>query len=273
MRIENVSRMLRLASVPRVTFGDVMYGADGECGPRVQADYQVVVLLEGEARVTVDSEEWRLGPGEAGLFLPGRQEWFRFTRGARTHHTWCTVAPGLVDKILATACAAAPRVQKLSGRLADLMELGLGLPRRAAAAEAGLVESLGMATLHEYLLAARLEAAGGGATEEPPGLRRALDWIGRHAPRATDLRTLAKEAGVSPALLTRQFRTHLGTTPMRAVWAARTARGVRLLRETGLSVGEVAVRCGFQTPFHFSRWVRETEGVSPRELRARAWGR
>ena len=38
------------------------------------------------------------------------------------------------------------------------------------------------------------------------------------------------------------------------------------------SEGEIALRCGFQTPFHFSRWVRETEGASPREVRARAWG-
>jgi AraC-like DNA-binding protein len=57
------------------------------------------------------------------------------------------------------------------------------------------------------------------------------------------------------------------------VWEVRTRRGALLLRETGLTVGEVAFRCGFQTPFHFSRWVRELFGVSPRALRAKAWER
>jgi transcriptional regulator GlxA family with amidase domain len=62
-------------------------------------------------------------------------------------------------------------------------------------------------------------------------------------------------------------------TPIRHVWEARTRRGAQLLRETGLTVGEVAFRCGFQTPFHFSRWVRELYGVPPRALRTKAWRR
>jgi uncharacterized cupin superfamily protein len=57
-----------------VCFGDVIYAADGACGPRVQRDFQIVFLLEGEARVRVDGAELRLGPGEAGLFLPGAEE-------------------------------------------------------------------------------------------------------------------------------------------------------------------------------------------------------
>ena len=60
---------------------------------------------------------------------------------------------------------------------------------------------------------------------------------------------------------------------MRYVWEARTRRGAQLLRETGLTVSEIAYRCGFQTPFHFSRWVKQVHGMSPKEFRAQAWGR
>jgi transcriptional regulator GlxA family with amidase domain len=133
----------------------------------------------------------------------------------------------------------------------------------------GLVESLGLATLQEYLF-----AAGRGATdreEEPDALRRALDWVGQEGHRSVDLRTLAREAGVSPAQLVKLFRRHLGTTPIRHVWETRTRRGAQLLRETGLTVAEVAFRCGFQTPFHFSRWVRDLYGLPPRALRSREW--
>jgi AraC-like DNA-binding protein len=44
-----------------------------------------------------------------------------------------------------------------------------------------------------------------------------------------------------------------------------------MLRETGLTVAEVANRCGFQSPFHFSRWVRALHGAPPRAVRAQAW--
>ncbi|MGH8017223.1 MAG: helix-turn-helix transcriptional regulator [Opitutaceae bacterium] len=67
------------------------------------------------------------------------------------------------------------------------------------------------------------------------------------------------------------FKCHLHATPMRHVWETRTRQGMRLLRDTGLTVSEIASRCGFSTPFHFSRWVRTISGVAPREFRARAW--
>jgi len=151
------------------------------------------------------------------------------------------------------------------------MELGLSLPRAAGELAPGLVESLGLATLQEYLFAGERTAAPEPA--EPDALRRALEWIGQEGERATNLPALAREAGVSPAQLVKLFRRHLGTTPIRHVWDVRTRRGAQLLRETGLTVGEVAFRCGFRTPFHFSRWVKELFGVSPRVLRARAWAR
>ena len=108
------------------------------------------------------------------------------------------------------------------------------------------------------------------------GLRpvaRLLDWLGEHGAEPVDLATLAKVAGVSAAQLVRVCKRELGETPLRYVWRVRTTRGVQLLRDTGLTVGEIAWRCGFQTPFHFSRWVRALEGVGPREVRRGAWRR
>jgi transcriptional regulator GlxA family with amidase domain len=148
------------------------------------------------------------------------------------------------------------------------MELGLSLPRGATDRVAGLIESLGLAALQEYLYAASL---GGQKTAEPDALRRALEWIGHAGHERTDLPKLAREAGVSPAQLVKLFKQHFDTTPLRFVWTARTRRGVQMLRETGLTVAEVANRCGFQSPFHFSRWVRALHGAPPRAVRAQAW--
>jgi AraC-like DNA-binding protein len=44
-----------------------------------------------------------------------------------------------------------------------------------------------------------------------------------------------------------------------------------MLSATGLTVAEIADRCGFQSPFHFSRLVKKLQGCSPRETRARSW--
>ncbi len=250
-------------------FGDVIYDRGGTYGPRLQVDFQLVVVEAGEACVKVEEGEVRIAPGEVGLFRPGRKEHFLFSETGRTHHTWCAINPLLVGRELKQACVRAPAVLPVSHRLAQLMELGLGLPKTAGNAAPGLVESLGLAALHEYVFDARTRS---GAREEPDALRRLLEWVGLHAAEPADLARLAKIAGVSPAQLVKLCKRHLGVTPVRALWEARTRQGVRLLRDTGLTVGEVAFRCGFQTPFHFSRWVRTLTGASPRAVRAKAWG-
>ena len=271
MALQNIPKRLRATRSVRVQFGDVVYEPGGTCGPRVQQDYQLVVLVEGEARVAVAGKEVRIAAGQVGLFRPGHRELFRLSAGRKTHHTWCAVHPSLVEAGLARAAESAPDVLPVTRRFEQLMELGLSLPRTAEERAPGLIESLGLATLQEYLFAGERAAETG--PDEPDALRRALEWIGQDGHQAVDLPALAREAGVSPAQLVKLFRRHLGTTPIRHVWEARTRRGAQLLRETGLTVGEVAFRCGFQTPFHFSRWVRELYGVPPRALRTKAWRR
>ena len=78
-------------------------------------------------------------------------------------------------------------------------------------------------------------------------------------------------AAVSPAHLIRLFRAQLNTTPMNYLWERRVAMGIELLLQTGLGVGEIANRCGFQTSQHFSRRVRQATGLTPLEVREQSW--
>jgi AraC-like DNA-binding protein len=46
-----------------------------------------------------------------------------------------------------------------------------------------------------------------------------------------------------------------------------------MLHETGLMIADIAHQCGFKNQFHFAREVTECQGMSPRQLRNKAWGR
>jgi AraC-like DNA-binding protein len=254
----------------RVVFGDVVYEPGGRFGPRVQTDYQLVVLLEGTMRVEVDGVVREVGPGEVTLLRPGGRETFAFSSERKSHHTWCAVHRQLVGAELRVACRRAAPVLPVTRRFEQLMELGLGMPLTAGTQSHGLIDALGLAVLQAYLFTDARNARRD--TDEPDALRRALAWVGQEGHERTDLPTMATAAGVSPTQLVTLFKRHLGTTPLRYVWENRTRRGAQLLRETGLTVGEVAFRCGFQTPFHFSRWVKQVYGVPPRRLRADSWG-
>ena len=81
---------------------------------------------------------------------------------------------------------------------------------------------------------------------------------------------LAEIAGVTVRQLERLFASRLATTLGDAYLALRLDRARRLLRQTGLSVTEVAIACGFAAAGHFARVYRRRFGVTPSADRAAA---
>ncbi|MDA8250580.1 MAG: GlxA family transcriptional regulator [Rhodospirillales bacterium] len=82
---------------------------------------------------------------------------------------------------------------------------------------------------------------------------------------------LAALAGVSARQLERLFRRHLGCTPGEHYRRLRLQRARLLLRQSGMSVLQVAVACGFVGASHFSRAFRAEFGHPPiRERRPQA---
>jgi transcriptional regulator GlxA family with amidase domain len=80
---------------------------------------------------------------------------------------------------------------------------------------------------------------------------------------------LAEAAGVSLRQLERSFRQHLGRGIHQHYLGLRLARSRQLLRESSLSVMEIAVATGFASAGQFSRAFRRYFGFPPRETLGR----
>ena len=74
---------------------------------------------------------------------------------------------------------------------------------------------------------------------------------------------LAAAAGVTVRQLERLFAEHLKTTIGKRYVEVRIGRARSLLRQSSLSIAEVAVACGFVSTSHFSRVYRAQFGLSP----------
>ena len=268
MTILNLSHMNRSRSTRRVTFGDVLYQPGGICGPRVQLDFQLVVIYAGEARIQVQETERYVPSQHATLLLPQHRELFRFAPTCATHHSWCAITPLAVPEDLQQQLRHLPACVPLSKRMYDLIELGLAVPAGDLPSADALVESISLALLQAFVFDAGYAEGVGGL---PNAVRQAQQYIDAHLGEPLNLARIAQAAHVSPQHLTRLFRRHLHTTPMRYLWQQRTQHGVELLRATGLSVAEIAARVGFQSPFHFSRLVQQRYGYAPRQLRIQIW--
>jgi len=252
-----------------VSFGQVRYQPGGYCGPRVQRDYQLVVLHSGSCEVRVDGMVRRLAPGAVYLFAPGHREWFRFSPTTETHHSWCAVAPALVLRTLRRALGDdTGRAAAMSATMERIFAAAFALPSPRHEAARMAVEALGHAAIAEYV---RLRCEAAAVADADPCVTRAIHHMETHLSERDCLEGARRAACCSANTLLYKFRRATGLTPARYLWRLRGERGAAMLAETGLSVAEVAERCGFANPFHFSRFVRRLFALSPRELRRRAW--
>lgn len=101
----------------------------------------------------------------------------------------------------------------------------------------------------------------------PAALRRVQVFIQAHLEQPIRLGELAERAGLSPHHFARAFKTTTGRTPHAYVQQARVAKAERLLRETELPVGEIALRTGFSTQSRFTETFRKVTGFTPARYR------
>jgi len=78
---------------------------------------------------------------------------------------------------------------------------------------------------------------------------------------------LARRTGLSIRQLERLFRKYMSRTPTRYYQELRLQRARTLLKQTSLSVLDVALACGFVSASHFSKCYREFFDKTPREER------
>ena len=113
----------------------------------------------------------------------------------------------------------------------------------------------------------RLGRRGGERRER---FRRALEELQRTPLDEITLPFFARRAGLSERHVSRLFQRELGVTFREHVAALRLERAKALLRETGMSVIEVAGETGWSSLAHFNAVFRRRVGATPSRFRLAA---
>lgn len=100
-------------------------------------------------------------------------------------------------------------------------------------------------------------------------LRRARDLMDREYARPLDVSAIAREAMMSTAHFSRQFRAAYGETPYSYLMTRRIERAKALLRRGNMSVTEVCMAVGCTSLGSFSARFTEVVGETPTAYRAR----
>ncbi|MFG1696838.1 AraC family transcriptional regulator [Nonomuraea sp. NPDC049309] len=103
-----------------------------------------------------------------------------------------------------------------------------------------------------------------------PVVGKAMRLLHNDPARPWTVASLAAEVGVSRASLARRFTELVGEPPMAFLTGWRLALAADLLREPGATIGSVARKVGYGSPFALSAAFKRVRGVSPQQHRAGA---
>jgi len=132
---------------------------------------------------------------------------------------------------------------------------------------------LGFRELEEHLLRSLLifieQKLSVAAPSRNPALDRCRSFIDEHWAEDFDVEALAQVAYVTPSYLSRLFKKHLGTTPMRYRNSVRIEKAKHLLLIKSASVEEIADVLGFADAKYFSQLFKSLTSLSPSQFRGK----
>ncbi|SHK20590.1 AraC-type DNA-binding protein [Rubritalea squalenifaciens DSM 18772] len=248
----------------RSRLGKVIYKPNGYWSPRVSISYELFGILSGSAELEIDGKTIPVLPGEVALVRPGVHVHRRFSSSQDTHQFWISFLPEVITPELAQLAAEAPVKQAYSKTFQHLLDAGYSVHKVHTPAASMFIDQLAVTALSEYIRMANYTPV---ARRISTPMHKAVDYIEEHYAEEDCLQQAIAASGVTDRHLIKTFNKEMQLTPSRFLWKLRTIRGIELLRETGLTVSEIAYQCGFKSPYHFSRLVKEQQGKSPRDLR------
>jgi AraC family transcriptional regulator len=104
--------------------------------------------------------------------------------------------------------------------------------------------------------------------ELPPDvLRQTLNYIQEHLSEEITLEAIANHVGISQYYFSHLFKQSMGVSPYQYVLRQRIERAKQLLKQSDLSIAEIALECGFANQTHLTKHFRNLAGTSPKAYR------
>ena len=100
-----------------------------------------------------------------------------------------------------------------------------------------------------------------------PKLAHVMRLMEQHIEKPLTMAQMARQAGISARQIERYFGRYVGLSPMAYYRRMRVRRGHALLKQTSLSVMEIALICGFASQSNFTTRYRDEFGITPSGFR------
>lgn len=230
-------------------------------GPAVRPYYLIHYVASGQGTLMADGRSWQIGPGQGFLIVPGEITVYRANPQDPWTYAWVGYAGEGMHAL--TRRIGLNRGQRVfTAPLEESWAALAQLRRDAASLRLGRLAALG--GLCRFLALIAQEQAPPQRLGAARHYEKALWYMQGAFGRGVTVQEVADFVGLSRSQLFRVFEAEGGLSPKQALQEMRLTHAQKLLKETDLSVEQVALSVGLSSAAHLSQMYRARYGKSPR---------
>ena len=230
----------------------------------------LLLTLEGEGRLRCLDKEYRLTPGTLMLLSPRcPHEYWAVGEGWRIQylHFSGAMSQEYQEYIQSRFGPVFPLHRKIYLELLESLDTLFRLTERDATPDYAVISTIIYSMLTSLL---SVQHPADASQKSTAAIRQAADFIAENYDSPISTQQIADEVHLSRSYMSELFTKFYGMSPHEYLTRYRLSQARDLLRNTELSVSEIAEACGFRDVFTFSRVFRSKYGYSPTQFRKRS---
>lgn len=238
--------------------------------PHIHREFEFFVMEEGSGTIYIEDERFDIKKGE-GLFINEEELHIGIKTNEEEAKFFAVVfAPEIFGNFAMDIIMqkyVEPVIKKRIQPKRRLDEKCVSLLKRVHEADNELMIKALLFEIWDICIRSAEKNADMLENKSIDDMKVMMSYIKENYNRDITLEEMAAFLNVSKGFLCRQFSRVLHMTPFEYLIQIRIDKGCEMLKNTDLSVGEIATSCGFNSFSYFSKIFRERVGITPREYR------
>lgn len=238
------------------------------------SDIEIVFVIEGEAKVIIQQNNYRLLREDICLInsgIPHSISCNKSTITGRAYYSYSTLVEAIKNDTLFFICNSTNddrhSYEDIRTIFKKLVYYEVQNQHKSDCQKLSLLYTLLDCVIENY--SCEIEWRKMDSVEDNIRVQKIMQYVNRNFQRSINLSDLAEKMYVSASTISRSFKKYTGIYFVDYVNQVRVRYAVQLLIESKDNITQIALDSGFSSPSVFNRVFRSTYGVSPTEYRNR----
>ena len=237
-------------------------------GPAVRPDYLIHFILKGRGKYHSGDARYCLEAGQGFLIEPNVLTFYQADADEPWEYLWIGFNGTNVAEYLLDVGLHSRQLIFRSAHGAELKQTVVEMLKNTTSSISNQYERQGLLYSFFAILSKNINI---NVPREQDGenihISRAVEYVRNNYFDAIRVTDIAKYVCVDRTYLYELFRRYLNVSPQEYLANYRLTRAAELLTLTGLSMGEIALSCGYQNAYSFGKAFKAKRGISPARYR------